>query len=260
MPAPDGPTSATSSPGLDSKSMSSSPNVGEARGRRRIAGRSQPRPEPPVDPHRCAPPRAASAIVPSREPSPRRARRRGVAPPRWRLRVGAISVRLALGGVARSASVARGLAPPGSGTTRPRKRDRAAHVAGSSATASGASTISGSMSRYSKIRSNSASEPWISTWTLSSWPSGKNSRLWRVVKATMSPAVGASGAPLAASVAGQPVHERRHDAEDRPDDHEEPAADHRLADLRGRRARGSGPGTARPTGPAGRTSWPAGCR
>ena len=36
---------------------------------------------------------------------------------------------------------------------------------------------------------------------------------------------------LAAIVAGQPVHERRRDAEDRADDHEEPAADHRLADL-----------------------------
>ena len=32
-------------------------------------------------------------------------------------------------------------------------------------------------------------------------------------------------------VAGQPVHERRRDAEDRADDHEEPAPDHRLADL-----------------------------
>ena len=32
-------------------------------------------------------------------------------------------------------------------------------------------------------------------------------------------------------IAGQPVHERRRDAEDRADDHEEPAADHRLADL-----------------------------
>ena len=31
--------------------------------------------------------------------------------------------------------------------------------------------------------------------------------------------------------AGQPVHERRRDAEDRADDHEEPAPDHRLADL-----------------------------
>ena len=33
---------------------------------------------------------------------------------------------------------------------------------------------------------------------LSSWPIGKNSRLWRVVKATMSPAVGADGSPAAA--------------------------------------------------------------
>ena len=37
------------------------------------------------------------------------------------------------------------------------------------------------------MRSNSASAPWISTWTLSSWPSGKKSRLCRVVKATMVP-------------------------------------------------------------------------
>ncbi len=50
------------------------------------------------------------------------------------------------------------------------------------------------------MRSNSAREPWISTWTLSSWPIGKNSRLWSVVNATMSPAVGALGSPFAASV------------------------------------------------------------
>jgi hypothetical protein len=50
------------------------------------------------------------------------------------------------------------------------------------------------------MRSNSASEPWISTWMLSSWPSGKNKRLWRVVNATMTPADGAFGEPLAANV------------------------------------------------------------
>ena len=50
------------------------------------------------------------------------------------------------------------------------------------------------------MRSNNASEPWISTCTLSSWPSGKKSRLWSVVKATITPAVGADGSPLAASV------------------------------------------------------------
>ena len=50
------------------------------------------------------------------------------------------------------------------------------------------------------MRSNSASEPWISTWIPSSWPSGKKSRLWRVVKATIVPADGALGLPLAASV------------------------------------------------------------
>ena len=66
---------------------------------------------------------------------------------------------------------------------------------GRASTASGASTISGSISRYSKIRSNRASAPWISTWTLSSWPSGKNRRRWSVVNATMSPIVGAVGSP-----------------------------------------------------------------
>ena len=35
---------------------------------------------------------------------------------------------------------------------------------------------------------------------LSSWPSGKKSRLWSVVKATIVPADGASGLPFAASV------------------------------------------------------------
>ena len=133
-----------------------------------------------------------------------------------------------------------------SGTTRPGSGPGPATVGGSSATASGASTISGSISRYSKIRSNSASEPWISTWTLSSWPSGKNSRLCSVVKATMSPIVGASGRPDR-QVAGQPVHERRRDREDRADDHEEPAADHRLADLEAGQPRVDGCGTARST-------------
>ena len=50
------------------------------------------------------------------------------------------------------------------------------------------------------MRSKSASEPWISTCTLSSWPSGKNSRLWSVVKATIAPALAASGLPFAAIV------------------------------------------------------------
>ena len=102
---------------------------------------------------------------------------------------------------------------------------------GRAATASGASTISGSISRYSKIRSNRASEPWISTWTLSSWPSGKNSRLWSVVKATIVAGRRGVRAAVGGQRAGQPVHERRHDREDRADDHEEPATDHRLADL-----------------------------
>ena len=84
---------------------------------------------------------------------------------------------------------------PGSGTRRCGPHARRATWRASRAIASGASTISGSISRYSKIRSNSASAPWISTWTLSSWPSGKNSRLWSVVNATMSPIVGAVGSP-----------------------------------------------------------------
>ena len=44
------------------------------------------------------------------------------------------------------------------------------------------------------MRSNKASAPCTSTCTLSSCPSGKKSRLWRVVKATMSPTVGAVAA------------------------------------------------------------------
>ena len=46
------------------------------------------------------------------------------------------------------------------------------------------------------MRSKSASAPWTSTCTLSSWPSGKKSRLWSVVKATMSPIVGAFETPV----------------------------------------------------------------
>ena len=58
---------------------------------------------------------------------------------------------------------------------------------GLSSTASGASVISCGISRYSKIRSNSARAPWISTCTFSSCPSGKKSRDWSVVKATIVP-------------------------------------------------------------------------
>ena len=71
-------------------------------------------------------------------------------------------------GSARSADVAPAASVPSPARTGRASRrvaerhvaeaDPAAHVAGSSATASGASTISGSMSRYSKIRSNSASD------------------------------------------------------------------------------------------------------
>ena len=125
----------------------------------------------------------------------------------------------------------------------------------------GASTISGSISRYSKIRSNSASEPWISTWTLSSWPSGKNSRLWSVVNATI--VAGASarvGSPDRRQRAGEPVHERRRDLEDRADDHEEPAPDHRLADLERGEPRVERRGTGRSPPPAGRRSSTAASR
>jgi hypothetical protein len=51
------------------------------------------------------------------------------------------------------------------------------------------------MSRYSKIRSNRAMALWTSTETWSIWPTGKNSRLWSVVKATMLPAVRPDAAP-----------------------------------------------------------------
>ena len=49
--------------------------------------------------------------------------------------------------------------------------------------------MSGSRSRYSKTRSNSASEDWISTDTRSSETIGKNRRVWSVVKATIVPAL-----------------------------------------------------------------------
>jgi hypothetical protein len=42
---------------------------------------------------------------------------------------------------------------------------------------------------------------------------------------------GGGGVALDGQPAGEPVHERRVIAEDRPDDHEEPAPDHRLAQL-----------------------------
>ncbi len=54
--------------------------------------------------------------------------------------------------------------------------------------ASGASWISSGMSRYSKMRSNSAMDEWICTVTISIWPIGKKSRLCNVVKAAMVPA------------------------------------------------------------------------
>ena len=64
-------------------------------------------------------------------------------------------------------------------------------------TASGASTMSGFRSRYSNIRSNSASDERSSTETWSSCPIGKYSRVCSVVKATMVPAE--IGCPFASS-------------------------------------------------------------
>ena len=64
-------------------------------------------------------------------------------------------------------------------------------------TASGSSTMSGFRSRYSKIRSKSASDERSSTETWSSCPIGKYSRVWSVVKATMVPAE--IGCPCASS-------------------------------------------------------------
>ncbi len=124
----------------------------------------------------------------------------------------------------------------------------------------GSSLISGCMSRYSKMRSNSARAPWTSTCTLSSCPRGKKRRLWRVVKATMSPMVGAFGSPWMTSIARQPVDERRHDREDGAHEHEEPAAHERLAQLQAAPGGRWRPGSDAPIPPAARTSWPAGCR
>ena len=94
-----------------------------------------------------------------------------------------------------AASIARddGIACAGYRNETSWRRTRPRRVVGSRTTASGASTISGSRSRYSKIRSKSARAPANSTCTLRSWPRGKNRRLWSVVNATMSPIVGAPG-------------------------------------------------------------------
>ncbi len=209
LPEPDGPTSATSSPGCASKSTSSSANGGTIS----IGGhdRARRRPSPSttrLERRRCRPRRAASRRLPRPRRGRSSARRRPPSPAREGTGLGRVA-----------------------GTRRRATGRGRARSPGPAPTASGASTISGSISRYSKIRSNSASAPWISTWTLSSWPSGKNSRLWSVVNATMSPIVGRRRVALDREVPGQPVHERRRDAEDRADDHEEPAPDHRLADL-----------------------------
>ena len=174
LPEPDGPTSATSSPGCASKSIVLEP---ERRDDLDGAGGSAGRPDRAARPRRSGSTAASStgaAATAARTSSASSGR--GRARPR------------------------RGLAPTarprsGSGTRRRGTRTLPRPSAGSSATASGASTISGSISRYSKIRSNRASAPWISTWTLSSWPSGKKSRLWSVVNATMSPIVGRVGSP-----------------------------------------------------------------
>ena len=80
------------------------------------------------------------------------------------------------------------------------------------------------------MRSNSASAPWISTWTLRSWPSGKKRRHWSVVNATIVPMLTFVSPPMI-SDAGEQVDEGRHDAEEGADQREEPAADHLAADL-----------------------------
>ena len=80
------------------------------------------------------------------------------------------------------------------------------------------------------MRSKSASAPWISTCTLSSCPSGKKSRDWSVVKATIVPMLIEVSPPMMQR-AGQQVHEGRHDAEEGADQGEEPAPDHLAADL-----------------------------
>src|SRR3972149_1697161 len=152
LPEPDGPTSATSSPGAASRSIPSTPNG-------------------------CA--GSVAAAAESSGPS-------------WPS-VGAASAPASLAGTT--------AAPAGYRNATFRKVTPPRTVAGSRATASGGAPISGSISRYSKIRSNSASAPWISTWIPRSWPSGKKSRDWRVVNATMSPIVGALGSPLMASQA-----------------------------------------------------------
>ena len=46
------------------------------------------------------------------------------------------------------------------------------------------------------MRSNRASAPWISTWTLRSCPSGKKRRDWRVVKATIVPMLMSVSPPM----------------------------------------------------------------
>jgi hypothetical protein len=54
-------------------------------------------------------------------------------------------------------------------------------------------------SRYSKIRSKSASELWTSTEMLSRLPIGAKSRVWSVVKATSVPTISFGGVPFATS-------------------------------------------------------------
>ena len=100
---------------------------------------------------------------------------------------------------ARRRPSAAALVGPDSGTRRGGSGSRRAPASGSRATASGRVDDRPARSRYSKMRSNRASAPWTSTWTLSSWPSGKKRRDWSVVKATMSPIVGAVGSPWMAS-------------------------------------------------------------
>ena len=242
-PTPDGPTSATSWPGWTSKSMSVEARTGVTRlvG---LAARRRPLRRP----------------RPARLPSPR----------------GRPSRRRDLSAAASSESSGRGSrrpwpARPGPSPSAGRRRCSAKQtsrkriapcdlgaVAGPRPPAS--STIDGSMSRYSKIRSNSASAPCTSTWTLSSWPSGKNSRDWSVVKATMSPADGRVRVALDGQQPASQYTNAGRMAKIVPTimKNQRPTMCWR---MRQRRQLGVGDPVARGCSlPAARTSWPAGCR
>jgi hypothetical protein len=99
---------------------------------------------------------------------------------------------------------------------------------GSITTAPGSSLMSCGISRYSKIRSNSANEVCTSLEICSIEPIGKKIRDCSVVNATIVPAVIALGCWT--SPTDHQVRQRRHDREERAHDREERLTDHRLAD------------------------------